>query len=66
MNVRNNPITNYFRTSYQELTKVAWPTRQQALRHSLVVIIVCIAVMIVLGVFDYLLNIGLQILLDRF
>ena len=66
MNVRNNPITNYFRTSYQELTKVAWPTRQQALRHSLVVIAVCAAVIVVLGAFDYLLNIGLQILLEKF
>ena len=65
MNLRTNPITHYFRTSYQELTKVAWPTRQQTLRHSLTVIGVCIFAVIVLGAIDYLLNLGLEALLNR-
>jgi preprotein translocase SecE subunit len=65
MNARNNPISNYFKTSYQELVKVAWPSRQQAIRHSLTVIGVCIVVIIILGTIDYLLNLGLEAILTR-
>ncbi|MCX8125627.1 MAG: preprotein translocase subunit SecE [Dehalococcoidia bacterium] len=38
---------------YAELKKVSWPSRQETLRLSLIVIVVCVAVGIILGVFDY-------------
>jgi preprotein translocase SecE subunit len=65
MNLRNNPIANYFKTSYQELVRVTWPSRQQAIRHSLTVIAVCVVVIVFLAAVDYLLNLGLQVFLNR-
>ncbi len=38
---------------FAELKKVSWPSRQEAIRLSLIVIAVCVAVGIVLGLFDY-------------
>ncbi|MEW6142230.1 MAG: preprotein translocase subunit SecE [Chloroflexota bacterium] len=37
---------------FAELKKVSWPSRQEAIRLSLIVIAVCVAVGIVLGLFD--------------
>ena len=36
-----------------ELRKVVWPTRQEALRLTVMVLIVCIAVGLLLGAIDY-------------
>jgi preprotein translocase subunit SecE len=36
-----------------ELRKVVWPTRQEAFRLTVMVLIVCVAVGIVLGALDY-------------
>ncbi len=36
-----------------ELKKVVWPTRQEALRLSIMVIIVCVGVGLILGIIDY-------------
>ena len=36
-----------------ELRKVAWPTRQEAVRLTIMVLIACIAVGIILGSVDY-------------
>jgi len=38
---------------FAELKKVTWPSRQEAIRLSLIVIAVCVAVGIVLGLLDY-------------
>jgi len=37
---------------FAELKKVSWPSRQEAIRLSLIVIAVCVAVGIVLGLLD--------------
>lgn len=36
-----------------ELRKVTWPTRQEAIRLTIMVLIVCVTVAIVLGLVDY-------------
>lgn len=58
--ITNNPIVNYFKTSYRELVKVAWPTRQEATRHALLVIGLSLATAAFFGVVDYLLSFGLE------
>ena len=56
----NNPIVNYFKTSYEELSKVIWPTRQQATKHALMVIGLSLALAIFFGLVDFALSWALQ------
>jgi preprotein translocase subunit SecE len=43
----------FIRDIYDELRKVVWPTRREAIRLTLMVIAVCISVGIFLGALDY-------------
>jgi len=52
-NLRNNPIINYFEESYQEIRKVSWPTKNQAIRLTFLVLGFCLVTAIVIGAFDY-------------
>ncbi|MBU1036553.1 preprotein translocase subunit SecE [Patescibacteria group bacterium] len=54
-------ITQYLKGSRAELKKVVWPTRKQAVNHTLMVIGISLAVAIFLGAVDYLLNGVLEI-----
>ena len=47
-------ITDYFRESYKELRKVIWPSWQQTLRYTLLVVGVSLALSLILGGFDIL------------
>ncbi|OGL59901.1 preprotein translocase subunit SecE [Candidatus Uhrbacteria bacterium RIFCSPLOWO2_12_FULL_46_10] len=62
---RNNPIINYFKTSYHELVKVTWPTRQEATRHALLVIGLSLATAAFFGIVDYILSRGLEKLIVK-
>lgn len=59
-----NTITTYINESLAELRAVRWPTRQQAVRLSAVVIVFTIACGILLGVLDYVLSEGLMYILN--
>jgi preprotein translocase subunit SecE len=48
---------NYFREVKAELEKVVWPTREQTIRYSILVIIVALATGLLLGGLDTLLTI---------
>jgi len=43
----------FFKEAIEELRKAHWPTRQEALRLSLLVLIICVIVGAILGVLDY-------------
>ena len=45
-----------------ELTKVAWPTKDETQKGTLIVIIVVIIAGIILGIFDYLWSIVLKLI----
>lgn len=49
-----NTISTYINDSLSELRHVRWPTRQQAIRLSIVVIIFCAIAAAALGAVDYL------------
>ena len=49
-----NRITAYLKTSFEELTKVAWPTKNQAVKLTIIVLIFCIVIALFLGAVDYL------------
>ncbi len=46
-------ILNYFKSNFEELTKVVWPTKNQAIRLTIIVMIFCIVVAIFLGFIDF-------------
>ena len=47
-----NPIARFYRETIGELKKVSWPTREEALNLTILVIIVLIAMAILLGSVD--------------
>ena len=49
-----NPVIRYFQETSDELRKVTWPTRKQALRLTIIVLATMLAFMIFLGLFDLL------------
>lgn len=53
-------ITNYLRGSKDELKKVTWPTREETVNKTILVIIISLAVAVYLGFIDYLLRFGLE------
>jgi len=44
---------SFFVGAVEELKKARWPTRQEALRLSVLVLIVCVVVGLILGALDY-------------
>jgi len=59
-----NSIKNYIKGSLEELTKVTWPTKNQAVRLTIIVLIFCIIIALFLGTMDYLFNLGYDYLLN--
>ena len=49
-----NRIQRYFRETVGELRKVSWPSRQEAMNLTVVVLIVIIAFSTFLGILDFL------------
>ena len=55
---------DYFRGAVEELHHVRWPTRNQAIRLSIITIIFTFATAIAYGVIDFLLGRGVAVLLN--
>lgn len=55
-------ITTYFKESYAELRKVSWPSRQEAVKHTIAVVVFCAVMAVFLGIIDF----GLSWLLQTF
>ncbi len=49
-------LSDYIKNSIKELRKVDWPTKQETIRHTMVVIGVSIGVAIFLGIVDLVLT----------
>lgn len=47
-----NPIVNYYRETVGELRKVNWPTRDEAINLTTIVVIVLIGMAVFLGTID--------------
>jgi len=59
----SNKLTNYIKNSIIELKKVSWPTKQQAIRHTLLVIAISLVVAAFLGIVDFILTKALQLVI---
>ncbi|PIR53845.1 preprotein translocase subunit SecE [Candidatus Peregrinibacteria bacterium CG10_big_fil_rev_8_21_14_0_10_42_8] len=57
-------ITTYINDAISELRHVRWPTRQQAVRLSVIVLIFTAAVSVVFGFIDYGLSLVVKFLLS--
>lgn len=47
-------LTKYLKNNFDELTKVVWPTKNQAIRLTVIVLIFCVVVATFLGLTDFL------------
>ena len=55
-----NSLITYLKEAREELKKVVWPTRQETIRNTLLVIAISLGVAIFLGIIDFLLNLLLE------
>lgn len=60
-----NRILNYFKESQAELARVTWPTRKQAAKLTVAVIVFSIILALFIGAIDYLFSKGLQLLIRK-
>jgi preprotein translocase subunit SecE len=51
--MNDNPIVRYLRETRAELSKVSWPSRQEATNLTIIVLVTVLLSSIVLGGFDY-------------
>jgi preprotein translocase subunit SecE len=49
-------LTNYIKTSIEEMKKVSWPTKKETYNYTLLVIGVSVGIAVFLGALDYLFN----------
>ena len=61
---KKNALINYFEESYQEIRKVAWPTKNRAIRLTFLVLGFVLVVAIFLGILDNIFGFGHNALLD--
>jgi preprotein translocase subunit SecE len=54
-------IIQFFKDSFAELKKVTWPSREEVLASTKVVIITILLIALILGIFDVLLYQGLYL-----
>jgi preprotein translocase subunit SecE len=47
-------ITQFLREAYAEMKKVSWPSREQTIQYTVVVIAISLLVALFLGILDYM------------
>lgn len=55
-------VVQYFQGAYQEFRRVTWPTRQQVVQYTVMVLVTIVVGVAILTAFDY----GLQQLVSRY
>lgn len=61
-----NKTISFLKEVKEELNKVAWPTRDQTIRYTILVIIVAVTVGLFLGALDYLLTLFTDFLIKGY
>ena len=59
-------LSKYFRDTAAELRQVSWPTQQQAMLYTGLVIAISILVSLFTGAFDYLFSQGVNAVITNF
>ncbi len=63
--VRENRLARFWRETLAELRKVVWPTREQAINLTIIVVVTVIAMSTFLGVIDFFLTQAVRLILAR-
>lgn len=63
--LKENRLTQYLRETRAELRKVVWPTRQEAIRLTIIVVSTIVVMSIFFGAIDYLLTALFRLLIVR-
>jgi preprotein translocase subunit SecE len=58
-------LSNYLKDTLAEMRQVSWPTQQQALLYTVLVIVISIVVSLFLGAFDFLFTHGVEFIINR-
>ncbi len=59
-------VINFLKETRSELEKVVWPTREQTIRYSILVIVVAVVVGLLLGGLDYILTKLTEVILQNY
>ncbi len=62
---RENRLARFWRETIAELRKVVWPTRDQAINLTIIVILTVVAMSAFLGIIDLMLNNLVRLILAR-
>lgn len=60
ISLMNNPLVNYLRNSREELKRVSWPSRQQVIRDTMIVVMISLAVGAFFAGIDKIFEAGFQ------
>ncbi len=53
-------LVNYIKETQGELKHVSWPTRQQAVAFTAIVVLISVGLSLYLGLFDYIFSLGIK------
>jgi preprotein translocase subunit SecE len=53
-------LIRYLRESKEEMKKVTWPSKQDTIKYTILVVVLSIVIAAFFGGFDWLLNLGLE------
>ncbi|MFN3188171.1 MAG: preprotein translocase subunit SecE [Candidatus Paceibacteria bacterium] len=59
-------ITNYFKDTLAEMKHVKWPTQNQTVVYTLLIIAICAITAVFLGLFDYTFSRGIDAIVNQF
>jgi len=57
-----NKVVQFFKDSYAELRKVVWPSREDVIASTKVVLVSTVVMALVLGLIDYILVVGIDVI----
>lgn len=60
-----NKIVNYFTSAWSEAKKVSWPTKNQTINYSLLVIGLSVGFALFYVAIDYIFNLGIEKIISR-
>jgi preprotein translocase subunit SecE len=63
MSKQEEKKNNYFKSSFEELKKVTWLSKQEAINHTIVVVVICLVIGLFLGSIDFGLTKLLEIII---
>lgn len=62
--MKGNFLTNYVKSSLEELSKVTWPTKNQAVRLTIIVFVFCVIFALFMGFMDLVFNEGYKYIIN--